>query len=158
MMEPEIQATIKFKVKADHDLTEKAYEVRCTPPDDLPRLNFEQQWVENVPIYDMRPFLPELSLDTQGFVAVELPTKMAYEDFFHEEKLRTVYAEEIREYLKNYLGASCIFFHECVVRSNCELMVNILLIYQIRKRDKTKRKVDPKSGFGQPVVRAHGGK
>ncbi|KFY97749.1 hypothetical protein V500_01933 [Pseudogymnoascus sp. VKM F-4518 (FW-2643)] len=117
-MEPEIQATIKFKVKADHDLTEKAYEVRCTPPDGLPRLNFEQQWVENIPVYNMRPLLAELSLDTQGFVAVELPTKMAYEDFFHEEKLRTVYAEEIREYLKNYLGASCIFFHECVVRNN----------------------------------------
>ena len=65
----------------------------------------------------MRPLKGNLSLDREGVLIVDLPTRMSYEDFLEEEKLKTIYAEELRECLLSVLGARVIFIHECVVSS-----------------------------------------
>lgn len=109
---------MEFKKPTPLDSIEKAYDIRCKGPDGLAQLNTENVTISNIPLYDMRSIVDTLSLDVQGFLVVDLPSRMNYADFFDEEKLRTVYAEEIRSYLLDSLGATCVFFHECVVSSS----------------------------------------
>jgi hypothetical protein len=114
--QPVKYVSMKFKKPAPHDSIEKAYDIRCKSPNGLAKTNLAHVTTHNIPLYDMRPILDTLSLDVQGFLVAELQSRMSYEDFFDEEKLRTVYAEEIRAYLLESLGATCVYFHECVAR------------------------------------------
>jgi hypothetical protein len=115
-MAPSKFASINFKKPTSRDAVEKAYDVRCKPPPNLNKTNIEHVKVYDVPLYDMRPILDTLSLDAQGFIATSMPSSMSYDDFFDQDKLQNVFAEEVRSHLLKSLGASCIFFHECVVR------------------------------------------
>ncbi|KKK14831.1 hypothetical protein AOCH_003531 [Aspergillus ochraceoroseus] len=133
---PVIHAGLKFKEPNEQDKIQKPYEIRCIPPEGMPRANFNASIVPNVPIYDMRPLVPSLSLDREGFQVTRLQSKLRYEEFFDEEKLKTVYAEEIRYYLLHTLGASVVFFHDDETSS--EDGSNL------------------RNGYGQPATQVHG--
>jgi hypothetical protein len=64
---PALLASLKFKEPTAQDLVEKPYDIRCIPPEGMPRMNFRGFWVRDIPIFDMRPLLPSFSLDVQGF-------------------------------------------------------------------------------------------
>jgi hypothetical protein len=115
-----IRMACQFKKPSDRDLTHKAYEIRCIPPPNLPRINFEHHWVNDIPIHDIRDIQGQLSLDVQGFIVGVLPSQMPYEDFFEQKKLQAGYAEQLREYLLEILGAQCVYFHECVVSASLD--------------------------------------
>ncbi|KKK19977.1 hypothetical protein ARAM_004919 [Aspergillus rambellii] len=135
---PVIHAGLKFKEPNEQDKIQKPYEIRCIPPEGMPRANFNASIVPNVPIYDMRPLVPSLSLDREGFQVTRLQSKLRYEEFFDEEKLKTVYAEEIRYYLLHTLGASVVFFHECVVSLCSNRPGSSLSQLQLRNGDSEK--------------------
>lgn len=108
-------ASMRFLKPNSWKSTEKLYELEYDPSDNLAERNYETQQVNDIPIYDMRPLKGKLSLDREGVLIIDLPSRMAYEDFLNEEELKKVYAEELRECLLNVLGAQGIFIHECVV-------------------------------------------
>lgn len=95
---------------------EKPYILLYPPTDDLPLQNYQDEEVSDIPVHDMRGILDELSLDKQGFVVSKIESKLSYEDFKDEEKLRSMYAKEVREHLLQLLGARSAYIHECVVR------------------------------------------
>lgn len=140
---PALFASMKFKKPTPLDLEEKPYDIRCLHPEDIPPTNVQVAWMHDIPIHDMRPLRPTLSLDTQGFVVADMESRLTYDELFDEEKLRSVFADEVRTYLHDWLGAKCVFFHECVIRK--------------RNRSSSKDSASLQKGYGEPAVRAHGG-
>jgi hypothetical protein len=94
--------------------TNKPYELLYDTPD-IPRgCNFDEV-TESVVIEDFRPFKGELSLDQDGFVLVDLPRSMPYEDYFDEEALREGFVSDAKRILQEVCGARAVYIHECVV-------------------------------------------
>ncbi|KAL3477394.1 hypothetical protein BJX99DRAFT_226210 [Aspergillus californicus] len=138
----DVLADLEFKEPSSEDEAEKPYEIRCVPPNGMPERNFKSTVVPKVPICNMRPLIPCLSLDVQGFLVADLKSQLQYEEFFVEERLKAVFAEEVRSYLLDSLGASRVFFHECVIRQtvNGQMGTGSTL----------------RTGYGQPATRIHG--
>ncbi|KAL9079676.1 MAG: hypothetical protein Q9157_001452 [Trypethelium eluteriae] len=116
---------------------EKPYVLLYPPSDDLSQSNYTDEPVDDIPIHDMRPLIDEFSLDREGFMVGKLDSRLSYTDFANETKLRSVYADEVRRYLLNLLGARPAYIHECVIR---------------QRGDRTPRE---NNGHGQPVSYVH---
>ncbi|KAJ9133114.1 hypothetical protein NKR19_g9178 [Coniochaeta hoffmannii] len=131
---------MRFLKPKSWDPGEKLYELEYNPSDGLAERNYDTHQIYDIPIHDLRPLKGKLSLDREGFVILDLPSSMKYEDYLDETKLKSVFAEELRQCLLNTLGARAVFIHECV----------------IRKRDKEGfvRGEDDK-GYGLPIPLAH---
>ncbi|CAN9414365.1 unnamed protein product [Alternaria alternata] len=127
---------IKFVRRNSWPENEKPYILTYLPTDNFPLSNFDFGDVQNVPIKDMRPIKDELSLDGEGFVVADFASTLTYDEFFEEEKLRAVFADELRKFWKDRYGVKAVYIHECVIR---------------------KRGSSPGKGYGQPVQEAHTG-
>ena len=112
------KASLSFLRPGSWPKGERPYELLYIPTDGTPLINYERLQVEDIPIYDMRPRQDDLSLDRDGFIVGNLRSKLDYEDFHDEELLKTVFADELRTYLQELLGARALFIHECVVRNS----------------------------------------
>ncbi|KAI0147059.1 hypothetical protein GGR57DRAFT_264726 [Xylariaceae sp. FL1272] len=112
--------SMRFLKPNSWDPSEKLYELEYLPNDGLAERNYQTHQVDGIPIRDMRPLKGKLSLDREGFMILDLPSHMMYEDFLDEAKLREVYAEELRTCLLKALGASAVFIHECVIRKRAK--------------------------------------
>ena len=108
-------ATMTFLKRDPRHKKEKPYEILYEMTDDTKRMNYDVNIVHDILVEDLRPQKGRLSLDRDGFMIEELKSAMPYEDFFDETKLKTQYAQELRQFLIQLLGARAIFFHECVV-------------------------------------------
>jgi hypothetical protein len=94
--------------------TNKPYELLYNMPD-MPRgCNFDEV-TESVVIEDFRPLKGKLSLDRDGFVLVDLPRPVPYEDYFDEEALREGFVSDAKRILQEVCGARAVYIHECVV-------------------------------------------
>lgn len=110
-------ASLKFVKPGSWPVGEKLYDLLYTPTDGFPMSNYQLEAVHNITVHDMRPMIKDLSLDKHGFVVMDMPSQLEYEDFGNESLMRNVYAEELRETLLARLGARAVYFHECVVSS-----------------------------------------
>lgn len=83
---------------------EKPYRIRYVPIGDIPKTNF---LLETCPvhIYDIRPVIPSLSLETNGFEVHDLMSALDYTDFFDYDKVHAVYMKEVQGLVKNICGA-----------------------------------------------------
>ena len=106
---------MRFLKPKSWDPGEKLYELEYNPSDGLAERNYDTHQIYDIPIHDLRPLKGKLSLDREGFVILDLPSSMKYEDYLDETKLKSVFAEELRQCLLNTLGARAVFIHECVV-------------------------------------------
>ncbi len=122
----DVRASLTFIARDPKFASEKPYELGYISPDGLPLRNFELDKVD-VTVHDLRPIKDSVLLDREGIAVVELRSKMAYEDYFDESKVKAVFAEEVRERLLSHLRARRLFFHECVVgpAPSCLTRVNI---------------------------------
>jgi hypothetical protein len=77
--------------------------------------SYEQRMM---PIRNARPLRASLSLDAQGFVLVDHPTRMR--DFFDPEELERVYYAEAVELVKRVSGAVRVFLFDHTLRSGDE--------------------------------------
>ncbi|KAF2235632.1 hypothetical protein EV356DRAFT_514155 [Viridothelium virens] len=130
-------ASMVFLKRDSWPSNEKPYVLLYPPSDDLSQSNYTDEPVDDIPIHDMRPLIDELSLDREGFMVGKLDSRLSYTDFANETKLRSVYADEVRRYLLNLLGARPAYIHECVIR---------------QRGDRTPRE---NNGHGQPVSYVH---
>lgn len=111
-------STLNFVGRDDKFKTEKPYTLQYYPTGPLPSRNYDIHHVENIKIEDARPFINSFSLDREGVEVLKLEPQMKYDDYFAEDKLREVYGPQVRKALMDKLGATRVFFHECVVSIN----------------------------------------
>lgn len=112
---PVTTGEINFAKPGSWPANERPYTLLYEPVTDEKLSNFQITDTQPVPIRDMRPKKGSLSLDKEGFLFADFKSKMAYEDYLDDEKLKTVLAREVRELLLEKLGAKAAFIHECVV-------------------------------------------
>ena len=110
-----LSATLSFIARDVLHETEKPYELEYEPPDGIEKSNYTIEQIDGVQLHDIRPWKGNLSLDREGFIVSDLHSSLHNEEFWDEQKLKTVFAEELRSHLIRILGARAIYFHECVV-------------------------------------------
>ena len=115
MSSSSLKAALRFTQRDEKFKTEKPYELEYQPDVDIPQKNFAIEIVSDIPINDMRPFKNSLSLDREGIAIVPVDTRMEYDDYFNEEKLKTVFGPELKQCIMDYTGAERVYFHETVV-------------------------------------------
>ena len=74
----------------------------------------ERERVE-MPIYDCRPLVDQLSLDDAGFVVVDEPTE--FDDFYNPEAVKAQYYPQVIELLKRHTGGIEAFVFDHNVRN-----------------------------------------
>lgn len=134
-----IQANLIFLAKDPLLETNKPYELLYDTPE-IPRgANFDEI-TESVPIEDFRPLKGKLSLDKDGFILVDLPRAIPYEDYFDEETLKAGFVTDAKRVLLDVCGARAVYIHECVV---CYFKIMIIMM---RSQDRADWDVDSKAG------------
>ncbi|KFY66848.1 hypothetical protein V496_01907 [Pseudogymnoascus sp. VKM F-4515 (FW-2607)] len=113
------EGTLTFFERGSWPSHERPYELLFQPPSsDFPVCNYNVTQVPNVQINDLRPLKGKFSLDREGFLIADINTRMEYEDYFDQEKLKSTYMPEIKAHLKEKLGVRAVYIHECVVRQS----------------------------------------
>jgi hypothetical protein len=108
---PTIQALINYSV--DIGVKPASYGGINTFEADKKRTGKYQEY--QVPIYDGRAIANDLSLEREGFIFVQHPTKV--KDFYDEAELRTVYYAEIEQLVKQTSGAKRVLVFDHTLRS-----------------------------------------
>ena len=90
----------------------------------------------NVPVFDARPIVADLSLDREGFALVRHPTVV--KDFYDDQEVRKVYYPAVEAFLRATLNAERVFIFDHTVRKRVAGAVDL--------RDGTPR---------QPATRVH---
>jgi hypothetical protein len=83
------------------------------PPAGVPRSTAANE-PHIVQISDMRPILPQVSLDTYGFDLAR--HRSAVRDFYNEQEVKAVYYPEAEQLLKDVTGADRVFVFDNTVR------------------------------------------
>lgn len=92
---------------------EKPHTYTYDPPEGVAKTNIVND-PHTVPVFDMRPIAPDLSLDTQGFVLVDAPTQVR--DFYDESQLQATYYPEAEQLVKQATGASRVVVFDHTIR------------------------------------------
>jgi len=92
---------------------EKPHTYTYDPPEGVAKTNIVND-PHSVPVFDMRPIAPDLSLDTQGFVLVDAPTQVR--DFYDESQLQATYYPEAEQLVKQATGASRVVVFDHTIR------------------------------------------
>lgn len=112
-----MNASISFMVPHAKHREEKPYAIQYEPHDPLPRINYEHEMISNIPVADIRMQSHPCSLRDEGFTVLTMESALTADEFIDEQKLKEVYAAEVRSLLTKHLGCSQVYFHECVVGS-----------------------------------------
>lgn len=99
-----VQASIYFLTKNVRFQTEKPYAFRF-PVETVQQTNMEMERRDSISITDMRGSESNFSMETNGFVVLNLESGMAYDDFHDSERV-SAYFRELEALLKSHLGAS----------------------------------------------------
>ena len=124
-MEHSLAISTNFLARDARFDDEKPYSMRYPPETDIPQSNFIQD-KQQVRLRDMRQYMDKLSFDDCGFQVMDLQSSMSYQDFKDENKVKTVYREEIAANLKSLLGATHVLVLDHVVSPLLRLHFEIL--------------------------------
>ncbi|KAL6715522.1 hypothetical protein ACLMJK_006483 [Lecanora helva] len=100
--------------------TEKPYTLRFTPPQGFSRANIKLER-HDIFIRDIRGVQQQPSYERDGVAIVALDTKMKYDDFDVEQKIKDVYLVEVVDLLKSVLQAQHVQIFEHTVRKQHEI-------------------------------------
>jgi hypothetical protein len=100
----EIVVPLYFLDRSERWETIKPYNFQYVPKESIPLHNLLRSAYTTL-VRSMRPIVPTLSLDAQGFEVHRLETKMTYSDFKSKSAIDAVYARELEGYFKQALGA-----------------------------------------------------
>lgn len=101
----DVSTDLVFLKPDEKFLYEKPYRLRYDPGDEIPRSNCETQIHKNIAIHDIRGAEAKYTLDRNGFQVLKLESKLTPQEFHNEERVRSVYYEELKELLKRTFGA-----------------------------------------------------
>lgn len=102
-----VEAPLYFLDQSDLWDTVKPYNFHYIPKSDVPLHNLLRSY-HSVQLRSLRPLIPDLSLDVQGFEVHKLGTCMTYADFKNEKLIEQVYISELETYFMRYLDAKKI--------------------------------------------------
>ncbi|KAI4157697.1 MAG: hypothetical protein LQ342_008083 [Letrouitia transgressa] len=100
--------------------TEKPYTLRFTPPEGFLRANIKLER-HNIIVRDIRSTQQQPSYEHDGLAIVELDTKMMYDDFDDEARIKNIYLREVADLLKSVLHAQHVQIFEHTVRKQHEI-------------------------------------
>jgi hypothetical protein len=126
-----VEANMDFLVP----MNERPYHYTFEPPPGEIRTNAVYA-SHRVPIYDLRPLAPGLSLDREGFTLVDADSAVV--DFYDEDALRRVYYPEVERLVADATGADKVVIFDHTVRQRVPGL-----------EDRTK------AGPRQPALRVH---
>jgi hypothetical protein len=96
--------------------TEKPYTMRYMPEERIPQTNFKK-CEQPMTARSMRaPGAGPFRFEECGFQLVEFHSKMSYDDFWDNDKIQTLYIQEVRETIKKALGAKFVWVLDYAVR------------------------------------------
>ncbi|MBD1865107.1 MULTISPECIES: CmcJ/NvfI family oxidoreductase [Trichocoleus] len=107
---PSVTASLNYLLP----MTDKPVNYTYEPPAGIPRQSGVSAAYE-VPIYDARSLIANLSLDRQGFALVEQHS--AAQDFYDDDVVRRIYYPEAEQLLKQVTGATRVVVFDHVVRN-----------------------------------------
>ncbi|RFN50508.1 hypothetical protein FIE12Z_5271 [Fusarium flagelliforme] len=103
----ETDVPLYFLDRSDLWETVKPYNFHYVPKSDVPLHNLQRSY-HSVRLRSLRPLVPILTLDKQGFEVERLDTRMQYEDFRDEQLIDDVYFSELEDHFTKKLGAKKI--------------------------------------------------
>ncbi|KAL0956957.1 hypothetical protein HGRIS_003058 [Hohenbuehelia grisea] len=96
-------------------VSEELYAYVKEPPAGKPRTNIQSEEYEAV-VHDVRGKEDTVGLDKTGFQFVNHVS--AEKEFLDEERIKTVYYQEVEELLKKYTGGKRVFIFDHTIRRN----------------------------------------
>ena len=106
---PHVPGTLTYFAR----MAERPHTYTFDPPPGVPRSNIVTE-DHTLPIHDLRPVAPEVSLDEEGFALVQAPTEAA--DLDDEEALRRVYYPEAERLIGAATGDSRVVVFDHTIR------------------------------------------
>ena len=85
--------------------TEKPYKLQYDPGEGLPRSNCINEATTDITIQDIRGRENQFTLEREGFAYRRMKSSLAPEEFYHEERVKKVYYQELQQFLMKNLGA-----------------------------------------------------
>lgn len=101
-------------------LHEKPYRLRYDPGKTIPRTNCESQIQRDILVHDIRGREAEYTLARNGFEVATLESRLAPEEFYDREKVKSVYYEELKRMLREKFGAQRVEILEHGIRRRHE--------------------------------------
>ena len=108
-----VTAEIPYTVDTGETLINETY-----GPNNIRRRRTGSQVSRPMPVHDGRPLAETFSLDRNGFLFVEHPTKVG--DFFDPDQLKSIYYPEVEELIKRHSGATRVLLFDHTLRSGEE--------------------------------------
>ncbi len=136
---PSYQTQASASIEAEMDflapMSERPYHYTFEPPPGEVRTNAIYA-PHRVPIHDLRPLAPGLSLDREGFALIDSESAVA--DFYDEDELRRVYYPEAERIVAEATGGARVVIFDHTIRQRVPGL-----------EDRTKE------GPRQPALRVH---
>jgi hypothetical protein len=85
--------------------TEKPYKLQYDPGEGIPRSNCINEATNGITIHDIRGREDQFRLEREGFAFCELKSSLKPDDFYDEEKVKTIYYKELQDLLMGLLEA-----------------------------------------------------
>lgn len=105
----DVQASIHFLRRDARLAKEKPYILRYLPDTpELPVKNIEFDNVAAVTIHDLRPRLDSINFNSSGIAVTKIDVGMTYEDFSDAAKIELVYLPQLKEHIRQFLGAKSV--------------------------------------------------
>ncbi|CAN9437600.1 unnamed protein product [Alternaria alternata] len=103
-----LESSLYFFARRPEYATIKPYALRYQPDDDLPRTNFVAE-KRRIKVHDIRKALSRLRFEECGFKIFHFEPSMSLLDYADPQKIRDIYLRELREKVKENLGASQVY-------------------------------------------------
>ena len=88
--------------------TEKPYTMRYEPEEGIPQSNFKKIKYP-MTVKSMRePAAGPFHLNECGFQLIQLKSRLSYDEFWDNERVKEIYIEEVKDTLKKELGAKYV--------------------------------------------------
>jgi len=101
--------------------SEKPYTMRYVPEDEIPVSNVVRE-KHVISVKDMRPIIDTFTLDQNGFMVLNLPSKMAYEDYESHEEITNTYLPELESILSAQFPGSTVDFVSYLVMTSIDML------------------------------------
>lgn len=98
--------------------TEKPYLCLFETPAGFPKTNIRLSKCKDLTIEDIRCQESRISLDSHGFAIMRMTSKLSYDDFGDNAKIKSQYLSEVAECLRCFCRASRVQIFEHVVSIN----------------------------------------
>lgn len=113
-MTASIKTRVNFLERSDLYDTVKPYVLTFKAPEGFPSTNVKMD-NRTIAVHNIRGREGGLKLEEKGFAVMPLDSKLPFEAWDDDQKVREVYLPEVAEALKTFAGASRVQIYEHIV-------------------------------------------